>query len=152
MTRNLLQLQFGAGVHGPNIEVVQLDLASPPKFRVNKAYEYPASYKRKVLPHDETTNELDSKSIASTTKYEVIVLKNESEHRISRLLLRIRLDHDSAAEQFEHAHPEPLLANQSVQIALWPVQYMPNYQLSVAGNYVDDVGRFPLKECKVIRP
>jgi hypothetical protein len=152
MTRNLLQLQFGAGVHGPSIEVVQLNMPSPPRFRVDKAYDYPGLYKRKVLPHDETTNELDSKSIASTTKYEVIVLKNESEHRISRLQLRIRLDHEGAAVPFEHTHPEPLPANQTVQIALWPVQYMPNYRLSIEGSYVDDVGKFPLKECKVIRP
>lgn len=150
--RKMLQLQFGAGLTGPKVEIHQVDRESPPSFRIEEAYKYPAEYRGRALPHEKTEGpERQSRKIEKTVRYETIRVSNRSEQPIHKLSLRVRLIHDAVDREFSYEHPDRIEAKGSIDIGVWPVKSMPRYRLCVSGTYEDAIGERPLMACEETR-
>ena len=148
----MMQLQFGAGLRGPKVEIRQVDRESPPSFRIEDAYKYPAEYRSRALPHDTTeASKHQPGKIDKTVKYEIISVSNRSEQPILKLSLCVHLSHDAVDREFSYEHADRIEAKDSIDIGVWPVKSMPRYRLAVSGTYEDAVGEFSLMPCKETR-
>ena len=147
-----LKVQYGAGISGPRVDLVQEDRDRPPGPRIPDAYQYPAEYRRRALPHRaDPQSEPNHVEVSGQARYEMIRVANRSQNTIEKVSLILTLEHDRVKKTFEYEHADPIEPRTKIEIAVWPVQDMPTYRLHVAGSYVDAIGSADLEPCEVQR-